>query len=102
VIVDFDPNEPTNVGSDPQQGRPFRAAVRAGPGLTWPVPPITTDHRTVMYRNDAGLLGPVMTSDNQPLQAVLVENWINTGSVIVIIYNDQTHGLTVTRAETPI
>ena len=99
VVFTFDPLEPANFLKTPQTGRPIRARLIAQPGVTLGNFP---SNATVWFTNDQNQSGQVTDSLNDPIQAITIQSLMANNSVLTVIYNPQTHGLAVTRAETNI
>jgi hypothetical protein len=95
LTFSFDSGEPSNQGDNPETGKPMRARLRGPTGN------LPTD-ATVVFQNDQGQTGPVVDAGNDPIQPQTVQGWLATDAVITITYNNQTNGLTVSKAETDV
>jgi hypothetical protein len=90
----FDPSNPTNAGptNSLETGHPMRAALVLTGSLTGAT--------SVRYVNSTGAKGPLVDLHDVEIAPGPVDDWINTQSIITVTYDNQTHGLVVSKAET--
>lgn len=92
-VMHLDPNDPTNQYSALEQGKPNRAGLR-GPATI----PGATD---ITFTNGEGNTGgPVQDPYQDPITGTLMNEWLQSGSVLTVVYELQNKGLKITKVET--
>lgn len=92
-VMHLDPNEPTNQYAALENGTPQRAGLRGSPTI-----PGATH---VTFTNGEGHTGGAVQDPYQdPITGTLMNEWLQTGSVLTVAYVLQNQGLKVSKVET--